>query len=169
MANAGGTDTNTSQFFTTLAPNDAVLGYGYTLFGQLLTGVSTINQDDYRPAQVQYSSDRGRQPSRSIRSRSSRRRCRRPTPMAHSSSTRHRQSQAKRPRSPSRRPTRRTAARRRHSRSLSRLGPIAARPIPRSISSHMRVRSRRRSPRIAHCRSSCRVRTPIPTPASPSP
>jgi cyclophilin family peptidyl-prolyl cis-trans isomerase len=44
MANSGGTDSNGSQFFTTLAPNDAVLGYSYTLFGQLLTGVSTINQ-----------------------------------------------------------------------------------------------------------------------------
>jgi cyclophilin family peptidyl-prolyl cis-trans isomerase len=44
MANSGGTDSNSSQFFTTLGPNDAGLGYNYTLFGQLLTGVSTINQ-----------------------------------------------------------------------------------------------------------------------------
>ena len=44
MANSGGTDTNSSQFFTTLAPNNTTLGYTYTLFGQLLTGVDTINQ-----------------------------------------------------------------------------------------------------------------------------
>ncbi len=44
MANSGGTDSNSSQFFTTLAPNNAVLGYKYTLFGQLLTGVNTIEQ-----------------------------------------------------------------------------------------------------------------------------
>jgi cyclophilin family peptidyl-prolyl cis-trans isomerase len=44
MANAGGTDSNSSQFFTTLGPNDAVLNYNYTLFGQLLTGTSTINE-----------------------------------------------------------------------------------------------------------------------------
>jgi cyclophilin family peptidyl-prolyl cis-trans isomerase len=36
--------TNSSQFFTTLAPNDSTLGYNFTLFGQLLTGVNTINQ-----------------------------------------------------------------------------------------------------------------------------
>ena len=42
MANSGGTDSNSSQFFTTLAPIDSGLGYGYTLFGQLLTGVNTI-------------------------------------------------------------------------------------------------------------------------------
>jgi cyclophilin family peptidyl-prolyl cis-trans isomerase len=44
MANSGGTDSNSSQFFTTLVPNNSVLGYKYTLFGQLLTGVDTINQ-----------------------------------------------------------------------------------------------------------------------------
>ena len=44
MANSGGTDSNSSQFFTTLVPNDAVLGYKYTLFGQLLTGVDTLNK-----------------------------------------------------------------------------------------------------------------------------
>jgi cyclophilin family peptidyl-prolyl cis-trans isomerase len=36
--------TNSSQFFTTLAPNDSTLGYNFTLFGQLLTGVNTLNQ-----------------------------------------------------------------------------------------------------------------------------
>ncbi len=44
MANAGGTDTNESQFFTTFVANNALLGYKYTLFGQLLTGVNTINE-----------------------------------------------------------------------------------------------------------------------------
>ncbi len=44
MANEGQPDTDTTQFFTTLAPNNSLLSYNYTLFGQLLTGVSTINQ-----------------------------------------------------------------------------------------------------------------------------
>jgi cyclophilin family peptidyl-prolyl cis-trans isomerase len=44
MANEGQPNTDTTQFFTTLAPNNSLLSYNYTLFGQLLTGVSTINQ-----------------------------------------------------------------------------------------------------------------------------
>jgi cyclophilin family peptidyl-prolyl cis-trans isomerase len=44
MANSGGTDSNTSQFFVTLANQDSSLGYGFTIFGQLLTGVDTLNQ-----------------------------------------------------------------------------------------------------------------------------
>ena len=43
MANSGGTDSDTSQFFVTLASQDE-LDYAYTLFGQLLTGQSTLNQ-----------------------------------------------------------------------------------------------------------------------------
>jgi cyclophilin family peptidyl-prolyl cis-trans isomerase len=44
MANSGGTDSNTSQFFVTLANQNSSLGYGYTIFGQLLTGVDTVNK-----------------------------------------------------------------------------------------------------------------------------
>lgn len=44
MANSGGTDSNTSQFFVTLANQNSGLGYGFTIFGQLLTGVDTLNQ-----------------------------------------------------------------------------------------------------------------------------
>ena len=44
MANEGQPNTDTTQFFTTLAPNNSLLSYSYTLFGQLLTGESTINQ-----------------------------------------------------------------------------------------------------------------------------
>ncbi len=45
MANEGTAGTDTTQFFTTLASGkNSVLSYGYTLFGQLLTGESTINQ-----------------------------------------------------------------------------------------------------------------------------
>jgi cyclophilin family peptidyl-prolyl cis-trans isomerase len=44
MANAGGTATNESQFFVTLAPENSFLGYNYTIFGQLLTGISTITK-----------------------------------------------------------------------------------------------------------------------------
>jgi cyclophilin family peptidyl-prolyl cis-trans isomerase len=53
MANSGSAGTDTSQFFTTLAPNNSLLSYGsatanppspgFTLFGQLLTGQSVIN------------------------------------------------------------------------------------------------------------------------------
>jgi cyclophilin family peptidyl-prolyl cis-trans isomerase len=43
MANSGAADSDTSQFFTTLAPFTSG-SYSYTLFGQLLTGVNTINQ-----------------------------------------------------------------------------------------------------------------------------
>jgi len=53
MANSGTPGTDTSQFFTTLAPNNSTLSYGnltatpptigFTLFGQLLTGQSVIN------------------------------------------------------------------------------------------------------------------------------
>ena len=44
MANEGQPNTDTTQFFTTLAPNNSLLSYNFTLFGQLLTGESTINQ-----------------------------------------------------------------------------------------------------------------------------
>jgi hypothetical protein len=43
MAHSSTPDSDTSQFFTTLAPNNSLLSYSYTLFGQLLTGQSTIN------------------------------------------------------------------------------------------------------------------------------
>jgi cyclophilin family peptidyl-prolyl cis-trans isomerase len=44
MANTGQPDSNSSQFFVTLANENASLGYGFTIFGQLLTGVNTLNQ-----------------------------------------------------------------------------------------------------------------------------
>ncbi len=44
MANAGGTDSNDTQFFiTTGSPNQA-LGYNYTIFGQMVTGQTTLGQ-----------------------------------------------------------------------------------------------------------------------------
>jgi cyclophilin family peptidyl-prolyl cis-trans isomerase len=52
MANAGGTDSNTTQFFITLANQNASLGYGFTIFGQLLTGVDTVNQMAAVPVNV---------------------------------------------------------------------------------------------------------------------
>jgi cyclophilin family peptidyl-prolyl cis-trans isomerase len=44
MANSGGTDSNTSQFFITLGPQNSSLGYNYTIFGQLLTGIDTVTK-----------------------------------------------------------------------------------------------------------------------------
>jgi cyclophilin family peptidyl-prolyl cis-trans isomerase len=44
MANSGGTDSNGSQFFITTGSPNAELGYNYTIFGQLLTGVNTLTQ-----------------------------------------------------------------------------------------------------------------------------
>ena len=46
MANAGGTDSNDTQFFiTTGSPNQA-LGYNYTIFGQMVTGQTTARAVD---------------------------------------------------------------------------------------------------------------------------
>jgi cyclophilin family peptidyl-prolyl cis-trans isomerase len=42
MANSGGTDSNDTQFFINTGSLNAELGYGYTVFGQLLTGQSTL-------------------------------------------------------------------------------------------------------------------------------
>ncbi len=43
LANAGGTDTNDTQFFINTGPADA-LGYNYTVFGQLVAGQATLTQ-----------------------------------------------------------------------------------------------------------------------------
>ncbi len=42
LANAGGTDSNDVQFFIDTGPLDSQLGYGYTLFGQLVSGAGTL-------------------------------------------------------------------------------------------------------------------------------
>jgi cyclophilin family peptidyl-prolyl cis-trans isomerase len=44
MANSGGTNSNTTQFFITTGSPNAELGYNYTIFGQLLTGLNTLTQ-----------------------------------------------------------------------------------------------------------------------------
>ena len=44
LANAGGTDTNDTQFFINTGPADA-LGYNYTVFGQLVAGQSHADAD----------------------------------------------------------------------------------------------------------------------------
>ncbi len=62
MANSGGTDSNSSQFFTTLVPNNTTLGYNYTLFGQLLTGVNTITQMAAVPVMTNTSTGEDTQP-----------------------------------------------------------------------------------------------------------
>jgi cyclophilin family peptidyl-prolyl cis-trans isomerase len=43
LANSGGTDSNGTQFFINTGPADA-LGYGYTVFGQLVAGQTTLNE-----------------------------------------------------------------------------------------------------------------------------
>jgi cyclophilin family peptidyl-prolyl cis-trans isomerase len=44
MANAGGTDSNDTQFFINTGSLNSQLGYGFTIFGQLLTGQATLGQ-----------------------------------------------------------------------------------------------------------------------------
>jgi cyclophilin family peptidyl-prolyl cis-trans isomerase len=51
MANAGGTDTNDSQFFINTGTVDSTLGYNYTVFGQLVAGQSTLTQMTQIPVQ----------------------------------------------------------------------------------------------------------------------
>jgi len=51
MANAGGTDTNNTQFFINTGPADA-LGYNYTVFGQLVSGQATLARMAQVPVQA---------------------------------------------------------------------------------------------------------------------
>ncbi|HKI20425.1 MAG TPA: peptidylprolyl isomerase [Isosphaeraceae bacterium] len=51
LANAGGTDTNNTQFFINTGPADA-LGYNYTVFGQLVSGQSTLARMAQIPVQA---------------------------------------------------------------------------------------------------------------------
>ncbi len=44
MANSGGTDSNDTQFFINTGSLNSQLGYGYTVFGQLLLGQTTLGQ-----------------------------------------------------------------------------------------------------------------------------
>ncbi len=44
MANSGGTDSNDTQFFINTGSLNSALGYGYTVFGQMLTGTTTLGQ-----------------------------------------------------------------------------------------------------------------------------
>ncbi len=66
MANAGGTDSNTSQFFITLPSTttnfNTTLGYNYTIFGQLLTGVNTVTQMSQVPVMSNTSTGEVSQP-----------------------------------------------------------------------------------------------------------
>ena len=48
MANVGGTDTNDTQFFVTQSNSNPIatptsLDYGYTIFGQTVSGQSILN------------------------------------------------------------------------------------------------------------------------------
>jgi len=44
MSNSGGTDSNDTQFFINSAPLNSDVGYGYTVFGQLVSGMTTLAQ-----------------------------------------------------------------------------------------------------------------------------
>ncbi len=44
MANSGETDSNDTQFFINTGSLNSALGYGYTVFGQMLTGTNTLGQ-----------------------------------------------------------------------------------------------------------------------------
>jgi cyclophilin family peptidyl-prolyl cis-trans isomerase len=44
MANSGGTDSNDTQFFINTGSLNSTLGYNYTVFGQMLTGTTTLGQ-----------------------------------------------------------------------------------------------------------------------------
>ncbi len=51
LANAGGTNTNNTQFFINTGPADA-LGYNYTVFGQLVSGQATLAKMAQVPVQA---------------------------------------------------------------------------------------------------------------------
>lgn len=44
MANSGGTDSNDTQFFINTGSLNSTLGYNYTVFGQMVTGTTTLGQ-----------------------------------------------------------------------------------------------------------------------------
>ena len=58
MANSGGTNSNDTQFFINTGSLNSQLGYGYTVFGQLLTGHEHARPDDPDPGDEQHI-DRG--------------------------------------------------------------------------------------------------------------
>ena len=62
MANAGGTDTNATQFFINTGTVDAILGYNYTVFGQLVAGQSTLNDITQIPVQTNSQTNEDSQP-----------------------------------------------------------------------------------------------------------
>jgi cyclophilin family peptidyl-prolyl cis-trans isomerase len=51
MANAGGTNSNDTQFFITTGSPNNELGYNYTIFGQMVSGQSTLTQMTKIPVQ----------------------------------------------------------------------------------------------------------------------
>jgi cyclophilin family peptidyl-prolyl cis-trans isomerase len=61
MANAG-VNTGSTQFFVTTASPNAALGYGYTIFGQLLTGVNTLAQMTQVPVMTNTNTGEDSQP-----------------------------------------------------------------------------------------------------------
>jgi cyclophilin family peptidyl-prolyl cis-trans isomerase len=62
MANAGGTDTNDTQFFINTGSVNSQLGYGFTIFGQLLTGTATLGKMAALPVMTNTSTGEDSQP-----------------------------------------------------------------------------------------------------------
>jgi cyclophilin family peptidyl-prolyl cis-trans isomerase len=62
MANSGGTNTNDTQFFINTGSLNSTLGYNYTVFGQMLTGVNTLAQMTQVPVMDNTSSGEASQP-----------------------------------------------------------------------------------------------------------
>jgi len=51
MANAGGTNSNDTQFFITTGSPNSELGYNYTIFGQMVSGLATLAKMTQIPVQ----------------------------------------------------------------------------------------------------------------------
>jgi cyclophilin family peptidyl-prolyl cis-trans isomerase len=62
MANSGGTDSNDTQFFINTGSLNSQLGYGYTVFGQMLTGTNTLAQMTQIPVMDNTSTGEDSQP-----------------------------------------------------------------------------------------------------------
>jgi cyclophilin family peptidyl-prolyl cis-trans isomerase len=66
MANSGGTDSNDTQFFINTGSLNSQLGYGYTVFGQMLTGTNTLAQMTQVPVMTNSATGEDSQPKNPI-------------------------------------------------------------------------------------------------------
>jgi cyclophilin family peptidyl-prolyl cis-trans isomerase len=66
LANAGGTDTNDTQFFINTGPAPA-LGYNYTIFGQMVSGQATLSKIAQLPVQANATTGENSQPANPLK------------------------------------------------------------------------------------------------------